>query len=72
MTEKIDIIARIARNYFNIQDIMTAVKPVTVSPRSLRVALEATFEAGQGTQPDSMAIARAIAMKGMRNKHNRS
>lgn len=60
MTRKHDIAARIARDYFNIQDMDTA-HPVTISRRVLRAALEAAFEAGQGKRPDTMAIARAIA-----------
>jgi hypothetical protein len=60
MRQKHDIAARIARDYFNIQD-MDAAQPVTVSRRVLRAALEAAFEAGQGLRPDTMAIARAIA-----------
>lgn len=61
MTQKLDTAARIARDYFNIQD-MDAAQPVTVSRRVLRAALEAAFEAGQGKRPDTLAIARAIAM----------
>jgi len=61
MPEKHDIATRIAREYFNIQD-MTAAQPVTLNRRVLRAALEAAFEAGQGNLPDTMAIARAIAM----------
>ena len=60
MTQKLDTVARIAGDYFNIQDMDTA-QPVTISRRVLRTALEAAFEAGQGLRPDTMAIARAIA-----------
>lgn len=60
MTRKHDTAARIARDYFNIQD-MDTIQPVTISRRVLRAALEAAFEAGQGLRPDTMAIARAIA-----------
>ena len=60
MTRKHDTAARIARDYFNIQD-MDASQPVTVSRRVLRAAIEAAFEAGQGLRPDMTAIARAIA-----------
>jgi len=60
MTQKLDTATRIARDYFNIQD-MDANQPVTISRRVLRAALEAAFEAGQGLRPDTLAIARAIA-----------
>lgn len=60
MTRKHDIAARIARDYFNIQDMGTT-QPVTISRRVLRAALEAAFEAGQSLRPDTMTIARAIA-----------
>jgi predicted DNA-binding protein (UPF0251 family) len=66
MTRKHDIAARIARDYFNIQD-MDAAQPVTVSRRVLRAALEAAFEAGQGLRPDTLAIARAITTAPARN-----
>lgn len=60
MIQKLDTAARIARDYFNIQDMDTA-QPVTISRRVLRAAIEAAFEAGQGLRPDTMAIARTIA-----------
>ncbi len=60
MTQKLDTATRIARDYFNIQD-MEANQPVTLNRRVLRAALEAAFEAGQGLRPDTLAIARAIA-----------
>ena len=47
MTQKLDTATRIARDYFNIQD-MDTTQPVTISRRVLRAALKAAFEAGQG------------------------
>ena len=67
MTQKLDTAARIARDYFNIQD-MEADQSVTLNRRVLRAALEAAFEAGQGKRPDTMAIARAIAMAPRRKR----
>lgn len=61
MTRKHDTAARIARDYFNIQN-MDAIQPVVVRCRVLRAALEAVLEAGQGLRTDTMTIARAIAM----------
>lgn len=70
MIRKHDTTARIARDYFNIHD-LAASQPVTVNRRVLCAALEAAFEAGQGLRPDTMAIARAIAMAPAGNSKKR-